>query len=435
MILQSRTGLTIGQILSRVYELPFRLTDPAREVESGGATLRARYLSTALFAACIVFPFLQIASESVGDRPIYSLMSFFVAALYLLSRTRYVNYVASITVTTAALIPFVILMTNPVWTGTRIVFQILTWPVLAAVIGSQLLTPRREGMLVFGISVGLIVVAIAHPGIGLEMAAEPIAVSIALGVLLFFGNWTLGYYIEKLENRHMDLEEKQKELEIYTSLLTHDLSNDLQVVLGGLELASFMLPPHEGKVEDQLKVSHAASVRMSNLLRLFSAQPPEEAMDFVEIVEMIAKQAQETSIGLAITVNADDDARGHIVTSRLVGSVFQNLFRNAVQHAGDTPVVGVEMSLENDLFKVIVQDDGPGVDPEMKNKIFRRSSATPEGTGVGLYLTRKIMDLLGGTIELIETPGQSGSRFKLVFPAEAITRREPELSRILREQR
>ncbi|UCH03901.1 MAG: HAMP domain-containing histidine kinase [Candidatus Thorarchaeota archaeon] len=435
MILQSHGGFTIRQILSRVYELPFRLTEPAPEVESGGATLKARYLSTALFAACIVFPFLQIASESVGNRPIYSLMSFFVAALYLLSRTKYVNYVASITVTTVALIPFVIMMTNPVWTGTRILFQILSWPVLAVVIGSQLLTPRREGMLVFGISVGLIVVAIAHPGIGLEMAAEPIAVSIALGVLLFFGSWTLGYYIEKLEKRHLDLEEKQKELEIYTSLLTHDLSNDLQVVLGGLELASFMLPPHEGKVEDQLKVSHAASVRMSNLLRLFSAPPPEEEMDFVTIVERIAQRAEETSIGLTITVNADDDTRGHIVTSRLVGSVFQNLFRNAVQHAGETPVVDVAMSLNNDLFEVIVQDDGPGVNPEMKSRIFGRSSATPEGTGVGLYLTRKIMDLLGGTIKLMNTPGQSGSRFKLVFPAETITGREPELSRILREQR
>ncbi|MHA2602390.1 MAG: hypothetical protein AM324_009705, partial [Candidatus Thorarchaeota archaeon SMTZ1-83] len=83
------------------------MTEPAPEVESGGATLRARYLSTALLAACIVFPFLQMASESVGNRPIYSLISFFVAALYLLSRTKYVNYAASISVMTAALIPFV----------------------------------------------------------------------------------------------------------------------------------------------------------------------------------------------------------------------------------------------------------------------------------------------------------------------------------------
>jgi len=80
MILQSRRGPTIKQILSRVYELPFRLTEPAPEVESGGATPRARYLSMALFAACFVFPFLQIASESVGNRPIYSLISFFVDA-------------------------------------------------------------------------------------------------------------------------------------------------------------------------------------------------------------------------------------------------------------------------------------------------------------------------------------------------------------------
>jgi len=435
IVLQSRAGRAIRQILSRVYELPFRLTEPAPEVESGGATLRARYLSTALLAACIVFPFLQMASESVGNRPIYSLISFFVAALYLLSRTKYVNYAASISVMTAALIPFVILVTNPMWTSMRILFQILTWPVLAAVIGSQLLTPKRQGILVLGINAGLIVIAIAHPGIGLEMAAEPIAVSIALGVLLFFGNWTLGYYIEKLEERHTDLEEKQKELQIYTSLLTHDLGNDLQVVLGGIELASFMLPPQEGRVEDQLKVSHAASVRMSNLLKLFSTPPPTEELDFVDLVENIAHRSQETTIGLTVTVTAADSIRGHIVTSRLVGSVFQNLFRNAVQHAGLTPTVDVVMSLDNDHFEISVQDDGLGVDPEMKSRIFRRSSTTEAGTGVGLYLTRKIMDLLGGTIELIDNPEVSGSRFKLVFPAEAITRQEPELSRILREQK
>lgn len=435
LILQSRRGPTTRQILSRVYELPFRLTEPAPEVESGGATLRARYLSTALFAACIVFPFLQIASESVGNRPIYSLISFFVAALYLLSRTKYVNHTATVTITTAALIPFLILMTTPVWTEARILFQILTWPVLAAVLGSQLLTPRREALLVLGMNGGLIVTAIIHPGIGLQMAAEPIAVSIALCVLLLFGNWTLVYYIEKLERRNTDLGEKQKELEIYTSLLTHDLSNDLQVVLGGIELASFMLPPQEGKVEDQLNVSHAASVRMSNLLRLFSTPPPEEEMDFVTIVEGIAQRAQEASMGLSITVKADDNVRGHIVTSRLVGSVFQNLFRNAVQHAGDTPNVDVVMKLENELFEITVQDDGPGVEPNMKSRIFRRSSTTAEGTGVGLYLTRKIMDLLGGTIELIDNPEVSGSRFRLIFPSETITRHEPELSRVLRAQK
>jgi signal transduction histidine kinase len=343
-----------------------------------------------------------------------------------------VNYAATIAITTAALIPFLIFMTTPFWTETRIIFQILTWPVLAAVLGSQLLTPRRDAMLVVGIDFGLMVLAIIHPGIGLQMAAEPIAVSIALCVLLLFENWTLVYYIEKLERRNIDLGEKQKELEIYTSLLTHDLSNDLQVVLGGIGLASFMLPPQEGKMEDQLKVSHAASVRRSNLLRLFSTPPPEEELDFVTIMESIADRARETAIGLSITVRADDNVRGQVVTSRLVGLVFQNLFRNAAQHAGDTPSIDVVMKFDSDLFEITVQDDGPGVDPEMKSRIFRRSSTTADGTGLGLYLTRKIMDLLGGTIELIDTPGMSGSKFRLIIRVETITRREPELSRVLR---
>ncbi|MHA2065989.1 MAG: hypothetical protein ACXABY_16580, partial [Candidatus Thorarchaeota archaeon] len=115
-------------------ELPFLLTEPAPEIEPGGPTLKARFVSTALFAGCIVFPILQITSIVIEGAPVYTLMTFLAAFLYLVSRTKHVSFAANAGIFLVAILPFIVLASNPVWDQRGFSFQILTWPVLAVVI-------------------------------------------------------------------------------------------------------------------------------------------------------------------------------------------------------------------------------------------------------------------------------------------------------------
>jgi hypothetical protein len=125
-------------------------------------------------------------------------MTFIIAAIYLISRTRHVTNAAYFGILIITLLPLFVLASIPTWDQRGFMFQVLTWPVLAVVVGSQVFSPRNETILVTVLAVGLSVVAIVHPGIALSMAAEVIAVEIAVTVLVLFGNWTLMYHVEQL---------------------------------------------------------------------------------------------------------------------------------------------------------------------------------------------------------------------------------------------
>ena len=70
---------------------------------------------------------------------------------------------------------------------------------------------------------------------------------------------------------------------------------------------------------------------------------------------------------------------------------------------------------------VEIKDEGPGIPTDEQNKIYQRfyrgsSSTTAEGSGVGLYLTRKIIEEQGGTV-MVKQRHPRGSNFQLTLPA------------------
>jgi signal transduction histidine kinase len=409
------------------------LTEPSPEIDSGGPTLKARYVSTALFAGCIVFPVLQITSVVIQEMPIYTAMTFIAAGLYLVSRTQYYEIAAKIGIILVSILPFIALAANPVWDQRGLMFQIITWPVLAVVIGSQILSPKSETVLAFLLNAGLVVSVVVHPGIAIGMAAEVIGAEIALTILVLLGNWTHMYYVDQLEKRNRDLDERQKELQIYTSLLTHDLGNDMQVVIGGIELSSLMLPSQEGRISEQLQTSLAAGERMASLLKLFSAPPADGLEDVVSMLEYIVDLAKMTDKNLSIEISADKESREVRPTSRLVSTVFQNLIRNASQHAGDNPSVEVMVKMQQEILEVIICDDGPGVPAQFIDVIFQKGFTTKGGAGMGLYLTKSIMEHLGGKIELIDIVDRDGCAFRLLIPIQQVAKDELGYSRVLRQ--
>lgn len=360
-------------------------------------------------------------------------MTFLSAFLYLVSRTRHYEITAKIGIVLVSILPFIALFSNPIWDQRGLMFQIFTWPILAVVIGSQILSPRSETILGLLLNAALILTVIVHPGIAIAVAAEVIAAEIALTILILLGNWTHMYYVEQLEKRNRDLDERQKELQIYTSILTHDLGNDMQVVIGGIELSSLMLSPQEGRISDQLKISLAAGERMASLLRLFSSPVPEEFENVVLMLEYISELARLMDRDLTIEISADSEARQVRPRSKLVSTVFSNMIRNVSQHAGSSPKVEIMAKMQSELLEVIFCDDGPGVPIQFRSVIFEKGFTTKGGAGMGLYLTKSIMEHLGGTIELIDLVDREGCAFRLLIPIQRIDKDEFGYSRVLRQ--
>jgi signal transduction histidine kinase len=96
--------------------------------------------------------------------------------------------------------------------------------------------------------------------------------------------------------------------------------------------------------------------------------------------------------------------------------IISNLLSNAFRWTPDGGKVELELAASNGRILVAVDDSGPGVPPQERDRIFRPFwSRDDSGTGLGLAIAHELAAALGGTIELDSQPG-SGSRFELVLP-------------------
>ncbi|TFH08658.1 MAG: HAMP domain-containing histidine kinase [Candidatus Thorarchaeota archaeon] len=399
-----------------LLDLPKRITEPSKSITDEGERRKARFLSIALFSATTVFPILQITSEVTMGFPYYSGASVILAVFYLLSRTKHIRLASVLPIIFLASFPFLILISNPVWISLNLMFQILTWPVLAVLVGSQLLSKEKEGILIVSMNIGLIVICMFHSVIVFSDAIEFITVSFAIQALLWFTNWTSEYYTMKIEQNNRIIETRRRELEIYTSLLRHDLANDIQMVLGGLELSQMTIDEpkkHLSFIESTL----AAAERMKSLIQVFSVSEDDLDKDFVTVLELICQRAEIAFNGLLVNVNIDDSIRDRQFSySKLTAMAFENLLRNTAQHAGETPTIQITISETNNHLDIVFEDDGPGVSEEIRKQLFGKGVTTgSKGGGLGLYLTRAIIESEGGSIDLVDT-GRPGCCFHIQLP-------------------
>ncbi len=221
---------------------------------------------------------------------------------------------------------------------------------------------------------------------------------------------------ERKQNEQMRLLQ-QKELEIYISLLQHDLNNDLAGIVGALEVVNMVMNDDLAEAQQFLDSSLALTSRMGNLLRAVSrtAKFQDEPID--DMLREVATLSADTKIGLEIQVIVDDELDvEQISQGRLLPMVFENLFRNAVQHAGETPKITVEISAIENQVRIIVSDNGPGVPEDMRARLFQRGISTKESGGLGLHISRQIIEAVGGSIELMPKIKGTGAQFEIVLP-------------------
>ena len=399
-----------------ILDLPRRITEPSKSIIDEGERRKARFLSVALFAGTSIFPILQITSDVTMGIPYYSGSAILLAALYLLSRTNHVRVTSIVTIIFAGLFTFLILSLNPAWSSHTLAFQILPWPILAVLIGSQLLSKEREAVLIVTINIGLLLLCFFHPGIVFSNAIEFIGVSFAIQTLIGITTWTTEYYSMKVEESNRTIEARRRELEIYTSLLRHDLANDIQMILGGLELSQMTLDEPK-KQSSFIESTLAAAERMKSLIHIFSVSEDELDNDLVSVLEVICRRAEIAFKGMKVNLDIKKAVRGQkIFYGKLTALAFENLLRNTAQHAGETPTIQITISQSNDHLDIMFEDDGPGVSEEIREQLFGKGVTTgSKGRGLGLYLTKAIIVSEGGRIGLVET-GRSGCCFHIQLP-------------------
>ena len=148
-----------------------------------------------------------------------------------------------------------------------------------------------------------------------------------------------------------------------------------------------------------------------------------DAVDLADVARRAASLlgVRATDRNIRIDAPADDEvlvARGDF---RRILQIMVNLVGNAVRYSPPGSVVWVRPEQEGDLAAIVVADQGKGIPAEAHEHIFekfaRLDKNEPGGTGLGLYISRRLARAMGGDISVNSAPGQ-GARFILTLPTQ-----------------
>ncbi len=194
---------------------------------------------------------------------------------------------------------------------------------------------------------------------------------------------------------------------------------------GKLDLAGRQLQRIERTVRELVDFSRPAS---SQVGRVRVAEVVEEALG-------IAKYYQRTK-QRSITTDVPADLPAVVVMRDYLTQVVLNLVLNAIDATEDQGKVHVEAHVEGDWLVLSVEDDGRGISLADRCRLFQPFFTTkPHGTGLGLFVSRQILEDVAGQLDYRSEPGQ-GSTFIVRLPLEPSDGRaaEPRARRLSRPE-
>ena len=239
--------------------------------------------------------------------------------------------------------------------------------------------------------------------------------------------------------------------------VAHEINNPLTYMLGHLDLLSDCLarlgqsthdvaPSAEtqqtaviSRMRESLDLVRVGTQRIAGItqeLRTFSRPAAQTSRVDVNaavtsVLKLVGKELESRA---RVDVSLADTPTARADMAQLV-QVMLNLVINAIQalpagHA-ETSHIWISTAVQGDRVIIEVADNGPGVPSENRDRVFEPFLTTKgvgEGSGLGLFVCRNIVNAWGGTVSVDERPG-GGARFRVVLPADAGTpmaRIEPE---------
>lgn len=213
--------------------------------------------------------------------------------------------------------------------------------------------------------------------------------------------------ITESQARKRELERKNERLEEFASVLSHDLRNPLTVASGRLELLDV---PADTEHTVAIRQAHdRIEALIDDLLTL--AQQGKSIGETTEVsIPQVASRAWQQIEKDTATLEIDVDLMIEADKSRFQ-QLFENLFRNAIEHGGDTVTISVGYLSESAGF--YIEDDGPGIPPAKRKDVVQAGfSDTEDGTGFGLSIVKQIVEGHDWQLSITESD-EGGARFEI----------------------
>lgn len=250
---------------------------------------------------------------------------------------------------------------------------------------------------------------------------------IIYGMVMVFDISDLKEVQIELEKRATQLQRSNDELERFAYVASHDLQGPLRTIASYLQLLQARYHDKLDKEAGEfIDFSVSGAKRMQSLIldllnysRISSAPKPFVRTDVNEVVKNVLNAIKTNISANGAEVIVEPLPRIFAEPSQLF-QLFQNLIDNGIKFVkGKKPVIHVSATEQKTHWEFAVSDNGIGIREDFKQKVFEifqrlHSESEYEGTGVGLAICKKIVELHGGKIWFESSPG-AGTTFRFTI--------------------
>jgi PAS domain S-box-containing protein len=231
--------------------------------------------------------------------------------------------------------------------------------------------------------------------------------------------------------RALDKEKELSEMKSrFVTLASHEFRTPLATILS----STFLLESHSGHQFEAIKPVHIGRIkRAANLLieildDFLSLSKLEEGkiavaladIDIPHFIGEFVEEMQQQKKGEQVIFFRHEGDNIILSDQKLLFHILSNLVTNAIKYAGEDGVIGIHSTTLDDSLRIEVVDNGIGIPPEDQIHLFERfyrahNTNHIQGTGLGLNITKKYVQLLNGEIDFESKP-ESGTRFTVSLP-------------------
>ena len=214
--------------------------------------------------------------------------------------------------------------------------------------------------------------------------------------------------ITDLKRIEISLRKVNRQLTLMTGIIRHDIKNKIFTILSYLELekTNENYPGIEefiGKLES-ITYAIQSQIEFTRVYENLGSSDPQ----WLGIDKLLQSQKVPESVTLASTVSGLE-----VYADVMLNNVFLNLLDNSLRHGQFVTMIHVSSRRLGDDLVIIWEDNGIGIPPDEKEKIFQLGFG--KNTGLGLFLARDILNITDITIKETGLPGK-GARFEILLP-------------------
>lgn len=238
--------------------------------------------------------------------------------------------------------------------------------------------------------------------------------------------------VSKLEDSENQRKKLMNDKERMMADISHDLKTPITSIQGYAKALSDGIIVDEDK-DKYIKIIYEKSKKLTELINIFHEYSKLEHPDFNLIFEKVdlseylrayiaLKYEDIVESGFNIEVDIPEEEMEIKIDKVQLQRVFDNILGNSIKHNEKGTNIYVSLKEKNDIYEIIIADDGKGISKDIANNIFEaftvgdESRNSKQGSGLGLAIAKTIVNLHGGTIELEpESLKKFSTQFKIIL--------------------